>query len=146
MGEWRCRSTILDLGTSWRWVVIFTPRPLYPRRKTPPPHTHSIEIWMGPRTGLDDMERRKSCPYRDSELQPVARRYIDYAIADPKFNVALYINIYTHTNNAKQIVLLLLLRWYFCFFTVCLVPSEASPGRESIHKLETYTALLQQVG
>jgi hypothetical protein len=25
----------LDLGTSWRWGVSFTPRPLYPRRKSP---------------------------------------------------------------------------------------------------------------
>jgi hypothetical protein len=25
----------LDLGTSWRWVVSFTPRPLYPRGKRP---------------------------------------------------------------------------------------------------------------
>jgi hypothetical protein len=25
----------LDLGTSWRWVVSFTPRPLYPRGKGP---------------------------------------------------------------------------------------------------------------
>jgi hypothetical protein len=25
----------LDLGASWRWVVSFTPRPLYPRRKSP---------------------------------------------------------------------------------------------------------------
>jgi hypothetical protein len=24
----------LDLGTSWRWAVSFTPRPLYPRRKS----------------------------------------------------------------------------------------------------------------
>jgi hypothetical protein len=26
---------ILDLGTSWRWVVSFTPRPLYPPGKSP---------------------------------------------------------------------------------------------------------------
>jgi hypothetical protein len=26
-------SHFLDLGTSWRWVVSFTPWPLYPRRK-----------------------------------------------------------------------------------------------------------------
>jgi hypothetical protein len=26
----------LDLGTSWRWVVNFTPRPLYSRGKEPP--------------------------------------------------------------------------------------------------------------
>jgi hypothetical protein len=25
----------LDLGTSWRWVVSFTPRSLYPREKSP---------------------------------------------------------------------------------------------------------------
>jgi hypothetical protein len=25
----------LDLGTSWRWVVSFTPRPFYPREKSP---------------------------------------------------------------------------------------------------------------
>jgi hypothetical protein len=28
-GEWRYSSKILDLGTTWRWVVSFTPRPLY---------------------------------------------------------------------------------------------------------------------
>jgi hypothetical protein len=27
---------VLDLGTSWRWVVSFTPRPLYLRGKNPP--------------------------------------------------------------------------------------------------------------
>jgi hypothetical protein len=26
---------ILDLGTRWRWVVIFTPQPFYPQRKSP---------------------------------------------------------------------------------------------------------------
>jgi hypothetical protein len=31
MGEWRYSSTILDLGTKWRWVVSFTPRTLYVR-------------------------------------------------------------------------------------------------------------------
>jgi hypothetical protein len=35
MGEWRCSSTILDLGTRWRWVVSFTPWPFYPPRKEP---------------------------------------------------------------------------------------------------------------
>jgi hypothetical protein len=28
-------SHILDLGTRWRWVVSFTPRPLYPQGKSP---------------------------------------------------------------------------------------------------------------
>jgi hypothetical protein len=26
---------ILELGTRWRWVVSFTPRPLYPQVKSP---------------------------------------------------------------------------------------------------------------
>jgi hypothetical protein len=31
MGEWRYSCTILlDLGTRWRWVISFTPQPLYP--------------------------------------------------------------------------------------------------------------------
>jgi hypothetical protein len=35
MEEWRYSSTILDLGTRWRWVVSFTPRAASPRRKSP---------------------------------------------------------------------------------------------------------------
>jgi hypothetical protein len=34
-GEWRYSSIILDPGTRWRWVVGFTPRPLYPRGESP---------------------------------------------------------------------------------------------------------------
>jgi hypothetical protein len=33
MREWMYRR-FLDLGTSWRWVVSFKARPLYPRRKS----------------------------------------------------------------------------------------------------------------
>jgi hypothetical protein len=28
-------QSTLDLGTRWRWVVSFTPRPLYPKGKGP---------------------------------------------------------------------------------------------------------------
>jgi hypothetical protein len=34
-GEWSYSSTILDIGTRWRWVVSSTPGPLYPREKSP---------------------------------------------------------------------------------------------------------------
>jgi hypothetical protein len=34
-GEWMYSSHFLDLVTSWRWVVSFTPLPLYLRRKSP---------------------------------------------------------------------------------------------------------------
>jgi hypothetical protein len=46
----------LDLGTSWRWVVTFTPQLLYPRRKSP--GTHWIGGWVDPRAGLDDVDKR----------------------------------------------------------------------------------------
>jgi hypothetical protein len=35
---WRCSSTILDLGTRWRWVVNFMPRPIYPQERAPGTH------------------------------------------------------------------------------------------------------------
>jgi hypothetical protein len=54
----------LDLGTSWRRVVSFMPLPLYPRERDP--GTHFIGGWVDPRAGLDDMEKWKFLPYRDS--------------------------------------------------------------------------------
>jgi len=36
----------INLGTGWRWVVSFTPRPLYLRY-------HWTGDWVGPRTVLD---------------------------------------------------------------------------------------------
>jgi hypothetical protein len=78
MGEWRYSSTILDLGTRWRWVVSYTPRPLYPEEILP--GTHWIGGWVGPRAGLDVVEKRKilalsgfeprrSCPLPVTNIQ-----------------------------------------------------------------------------
>jgi hypothetical protein len=36
MGEWRYTSIFLDLGSRRRWVVSFTPQPLYPSGKEAP--------------------------------------------------------------------------------------------------------------
>jgi hypothetical protein len=59
---------ILDIGTSWRWLVSFTPRPLYPRERAP--YTHWTRGWVGPRAGLDTVVKRKiNSPYRDSNSQ-----------------------------------------------------------------------------
>jgi hypothetical protein len=51
-----------------------------PRERAP--DTHRIEGWADPRTGLDDVEKKDSWPYRDlnsdpSGVQPVDRRYND---------------------------------------------------------------------
>jgi hypothetical protein len=60
---------ILDLGTSC-WVVSFTPRPLYPRRRTP--GIHWIGGCVGPWTGLED-EKRKISPLQGLVLRPLSR-------------------------------------------------------------------------
>jgi hypothetical protein len=79
----------LDLGTSWRWVVNFTPRPLYPRGKSP---RYSLDRRLrGPSGPVWTIWRREnSWPYRKSNsdpsvVQPVASRYTDWAIPVPKF-------------------------------------------------------------
>jgi hypothetical protein len=60
----------LYLGTSWIWVVSFTPRPLYPRGNSPPP-THWKGDWVGPRTGMDNVEMRKFSTLPGHELRPL---------------------------------------------------------------------------
>jgi hypothetical protein len=63
IGEWRYSCTMLDLDTSWRWVVSLKPLPLYLQRKRPQyPLSRS---WVGPRASLDDVEKIISWPYRD---------------------------------------------------------------------------------
>jgi hypothetical protein len=57
---------ILDLGTRWRWVVSFTPRPLYPRGKSP---WYPLDRRLGgpqSRYGRGG-ERKISSPSRDSK-------------------------------------------------------------------------------
>jgi hypothetical protein len=48
-------------------VVSFTPRPLYPRKIASGIHWKGG--WKGPRTGLDDVERRKFFIVPELELQ-----------------------------------------------------------------------------
>jgi hypothetical protein len=59
----------LDLNTSWRWVVSFTHRPLYPRERAP--STHCIGGWVDPSAGLDDVEKRKCLTLPGLELRPL---------------------------------------------------------------------------
>jgi hypothetical protein len=35
LGSGGIAPTILELGTRWRWVISFTPRPLYPQGRSP---------------------------------------------------------------------------------------------------------------
>jgi hypothetical protein len=72
----------LDLGTSWRWVVSFLPRPLYPQGNIP--GTNRIGGWVDHMVWTT-WRRGNSWPYRDSNfdpsvVQPVASLYTDWAI------------------------------------------------------------------
>jgi hypothetical protein len=76
--------SFFDLGTRWRWVVSFAPRPLYPQGKSP---WYPLDRRLsGPqsrsgRCGLEknSQPRRESNP-RTPIVQPVAQRYTDRAI------------------------------------------------------------------
>jgi hypothetical protein len=75
---------ILDLGTRWRWWSASRPGRFIPRKRAP--GTHWIGGWVGPRTVLDVVVKRKiPSPHRESNprtpiVQPVAQCYTDWAI------------------------------------------------------------------
>jgi len=47
---------IFNPGTAWRWVVKFTARPLYPRRRSP---RYTLVRWLcGPRAGRDAVAKK----------------------------------------------------------------------------------------
>jgi hypothetical protein len=75
---------LFDLVNRRRFVVNFTPRPLYPQEKSP--GTHWIGGLVGSRAGLDAVSKREiPSSHRESKddhpiVQPVASRYIDWAI------------------------------------------------------------------
>jgi hypothetical protein len=84
MGEGCINQYFLDLGTSCRWVVGFTPRPLYPRGKSP---QYPLDRMLcGPQAGLDDVEKIKLLTVPGLELRPLGRlasRHTDYTIPAP---------------------------------------------------------------
>jgi hypothetical protein len=69
MGNGYLDPHFLDLGTSWKSAVSFTPRPLYPRGRNP--STHWIGGWVDTRTSLDDVEKTKFLPLPGLELRPL---------------------------------------------------------------------------
>lgn len=61
-GVWGSGSAvahILILSDKWKWVVNFTPRPLYPRGKFSDPHL--VQDWPDPRTGLEAVKKKTVC-------------------------------------------------------------------------------------
>jgi hypothetical protein len=88
----------------------------HPGRFTPgkrAPGTHWIGDWVGPRAGLDDVEKRKFLTLPGLELrllvfQPVVSRYADCAIPAPLYNNKILLkhislsNIFTCGNKRKR--------------------------------------------
>jgi hypothetical protein len=64
MGQWRYSATILDFCTRWQWVVSFTPRSLYSRRKGPGSQCIGGD-WVDPRaiSGTVPLPGNESCPF-----------------------------------------------------------------------------------
>jgi hypothetical protein len=85
MGKWMYRATFfLNLGTSWKWVVSFTPRPLYLSGKS---FRYPLDRRLGGRqeSAWTTWGRENPWLYRDSNsdplvVQPVASRYAECAI------------------------------------------------------------------
>jgi hypothetical protein len=71
MGEWCMDPHFLDLDTSWRWVVSFTPCRFTPGVKAS--GTHYIGGWVDPRACLDEVEKRYFLTLPGLELRPLGR-------------------------------------------------------------------------
>jgi hypothetical protein len=82
---------ILDLGSRWRWVVSFTPQPLYPQGESP---CYSMDRRLGgPRSQSGrGGEEKNSQTLPGLELpisQPIAQRYTTKLFRQTKKNVAV---------------------------------------------------------
>jgi hypothetical protein len=77
MAYWGSEGRALDLAIRWRWVVSFTPRPLYPQGRSP---WYPLDRKLGgpqSRSGRGG-EEKNSQPLPGLEppiIQPVAQRY-----------------------------------------------------------------------
>jgi hypothetical protein len=92
MGDEYTDPRILDLGTSW-WVVSFTPRPLYPWRRTP--SIHWPGGWVSSWPSLDD-KKSKISPPLGLALRPLGR---------PARSQSLYrLYVYTYTDNYRCVI------------------------------------------
>jgi hypothetical protein len=153
MREWMYRSAFSWLTSALvggEWVVSFTPRPLYPRGKTPPPSVPlGQEAGWAPEPVWTTWRRQNYWPYRDSNsdpsvMKPVDSRCTDYAT--PNFSLCLIkhhaIKTYGEWGYSSTI-LDLGTRWRW---VVGLTPGRTALGTHSIRGWVGPRAGLDAVG
>jgi hypothetical protein len=91
-------DSFFDLGTRWRWVVSFTPRPLYHHGKAP--DTHWIGGWVGPRSSLDTC-RREKFPSTAGIRTPIIRSSSPQSVAIPT-ELSLLFSLYVSILKMKN--------------------------------------------
>jgi hypothetical protein len=85
MMERRYSSTILHLGTRWRWVVSFMSRPFYSRVKSPrSPFDRRLDVRM--------WRRKKSLPCQESNITQYHNTMLIYAIYRKQALILISIN------------------------------------------------------
>jgi hypothetical protein len=107
LGSGYIHSHFLDLDTSWRWVVSFTPLLLYPQGKNP---WHQLDRRLGwaPEPVWTTWRGENSWPYQDSKsnpsvIQPLASHYTDYAIPAPLYVIWSFLNEFGSTASEVDI-------------------------------------------
>jgi hypothetical protein len=77
----------LDLGTSWRWVINFTPHSLYTLEKSP---RYPLDRRLrGPRPGMDDLEKRKFFTLPELKLRPLGYPSRSHSLYRLRYPVSL---------------------------------------------------------
>jgi hypothetical protein len=86
----------LGLSTSWMWFVKFTPRPLYPRGKSP---RYPLNRWLdGPQSRSERRGEEKILDSTGTRTPtPRSSSYTDYAIPAPCIYIYIILKQMTHT-------------------------------------------------
>jgi hypothetical protein len=105
MGSGCIDPHFLDLGTSWKLVVSFTLRPLYPRENSP--LRIGWEVRWTPEPVWTTWRKENSWTYRNSNsepsvVQPAASRYTVCAIPAAKQYVFMY-NFFNTSNSCVTV-------------------------------------------
>jgi hypothetical protein len=99
MGNGGITTCIFNLGTRWRWVVSFTPRPLYPRGMR---HRYPLDRGLGgsqTQSWHGSEEKKNSCPYQESKTGRSARSLVTILTELSRPRSKMCISLYHHHHH-----------------------------------------------